>query len=80
MTTLATRLGKLESKLGGDDMERYLRSLSDEELEARIREIHGRLRAMLTSHGQECGSMPIQEVVDRLTEMEKAEAGHVDAA
>jgi hypothetical protein len=52
-STLRSRLDRIE-KHGGDAMQRYIASLTEEELEARCEELSARLRADLEANGQDC--------------------------
>ena len=74
MTHLQTRISKLEGQLGANDRERWLRSLTDEQLEARIAELDNECRALLTAQGVACDDMPIKEVIAHLEDLEKAGA------
>lgn len=53
MTSLRSRLDRIE-RHGGDAMQRYIASLSEEELEARCGELSARLRADLEAGGHDC--------------------------
>ena len=80
MTPLARRLTKLEGSLGYDDRDRWIKSLSDEELDAEIAALDSKARHCLEIRGVACADRDIKDVLDRLAEFEKVEAGHVDAA
>lgn len=72
---LATRVNRLEGKLGADDIERHVRSLTDEELEAQIAAIEA-----LTYAGAEAASidrvgMTSVQVAERLEELERGALG-----
>ena len=53
MTSLRSRLNRIENH-GGDAMQRYIASLSEEELDARSEELSARLRADLEANGHDC--------------------------
>lgn len=55
-SALRTRLDRIE-KHGGDAMQRYIASLSEEEMEARSEELSARLRADLETHGHDCAGL-----------------------
>ncbi len=74
MGALATRLTKLEDSLGDDDVDRWIRSLTDEELKAEIAALDARARQCLEVRGVPCADMDIKDVLDRLVELEAAEA------
>ena len=80
MPALATRLAKIENSLGADDMDRRIRSLSDEELDAEIAVLDAKARHCLEIRGVPCADMDIHDVLHRLAEVEKLEADNVDAA
>ena len=75
MTALTNRITKLEAAHGKDDMERWLNSLSDEELDARIEELDQSLRTSLTAEGIDCTAMNSKEVCAIVAEFE-ANGGH----
>lgn len=70
MTALTNRITKLEAVHGKDDMERWLNSLSDEELGARIEELDQSLRTSLTAEGIDCTGMSSKEVCAVVGEFE----------
>jgi hypothetical protein len=55
-STLRSRLNRIE-KHGGDAMQRYIASMTDEELEARCDELSARLRADLEANGHDCAGL-----------------------
>ena len=75
MTALMNRVTKLEAAHGKDDMDRWLNSLTDGELEARISELDQSLRASLAAEGIDCASMTSDEVCAVVAEFE-ANGGH----
>lgn len=80
MSTLANRLTKIEKSLGDDDMDRWIKSLTDEELEAEIAALGAKARHDLELRGVPSADMDIKDVLDRLLEFDRQEAEHVDAA
>ena len=74
MPALRSRISKLENHFGADDIDRWLRSLTDEELEAALAEVHLELRRRLEAFGEDAAQMTDEEVVRRLEEIEKANA------
>lgn len=76
MRSVETRIDKLESCFGADDKERYLRSLSDEELEAQIAELTKQLAAVLAQRGVDASQMTTTEVIARVEALEAADIGH----
>jgi len=62
MTNLRFRLDRIE-KHGGDAMQRYIASLSEEELEARCEELSARLRADLEADGHDCTGLDVNALV-----------------
>lgn len=70
MTALMNRVTKLEAAHGKDDMERWLNTLTDEQLEARITELDQSLRASLAAEGIDCASMTPDEVCAIVGEFE----------
>lgn len=75
MTALTNRITKLEAAHGKDEMERWLNSLSDEELDARIQELDQSLRNGLAAEGIDCTGMTSKEVCAIVAEFE-ANGGH----
>ena len=63
MVTIATRIAKLEAK-HGSDMDRWVNSLSDQQLEARISDLTVRIRASLTASGVDCSGLSDEEVCE----------------
>ena len=61
-------------QLRADDLERYVRSLSDDEIDARIVELDQAFRVTLASHGVECADMDIHKVMACLADIEKVVA------
>ncbi|MVS99252.1 hypothetical protein [Devosia marina] len=61
-SALRTRLDRIE-KLGGDAMQRYIASLSEEELEARCEELSARLRGELEANGHDCTGLDNNQLV-----------------
>lgn len=78
--TLQTRIAKLENARGKDDFERWVRTLTDEQLEAEIAKLDIRLRQHLEQHGVECTDMPIKDVMAQLEVLEAAEAAAASAS
>jgi len=68
--TLGSRIAKLEGSLGATDMDRWARSLSDEELDQALADIHLELRQRLAAAGVECADMAIEEVLRVLATFE----------
>lgn len=62
MSALRTRLDRIE-KHGGYAMQRYIASLSEEELEARCEELSARLRADLEANGHDCTGLDNNQLV-----------------
>ena len=68
--TFASRLSRLEGRLGTDSTERLIRSLSDEELDAQIAELTAAAQRALVAHQVDCSEMSIDEVIARLEALE----------
>ncbi len=66
MAALGIRISKLEGALGADDIERRVRSLSDEQLDAEIARLDEKARHCLEERGVRCADMPITDVLARL--------------
>lgn len=73
MSPLAKRIDRLEGTLGADDTDRWLRTLTDEELEAEIERLGVKARQYLEAMGVPCADIEIKDVVARLEEIERAE-------
>ena len=78
MTALINRITKLEAAHGKDDMDRWLNSLTDEQLEGRITELDQSLRSSLAAEGIECAGMTSDEVCAIVSEFE-ANGGQIPA-
>ena len=72
---LATRVNRLERKLGADDMERDVRSLSDDELGAQIATLEVCIYAMADAAGIDRSGMTSMQVAERLEELERSSHG-----
>ncbi len=66
MRGLASRVDRLEMRRGADGTERWLRSLSDEQLAAEIARLDEKARHCLEERGVRCADMPITDVLARL--------------
>jgi hypothetical protein len=75
-SNLASRVNRLEDKLGADDMERYVRSLSDDELGAQIAMLEVRIYAMADAAGIDRSGMTSMQVAERLEELERSSHGN----
>jgi hypothetical protein len=64
------RLAKPEKRAGADDIERWLNTLSDEDLEVRIAELDKSLRANLGAEGLDCAGMSSKDVCAVVGEFE----------
>jgi hypothetical protein len=64
--TLSTRIEKLERRQGPDEETRWLRSLSDEELEAQLAELYRQIRMDLAGRGIDCAGLSDHDVAARL--------------
>jgi hypothetical protein len=67
--TVATRLTRLEGRLGGNDTERWLRSLTDEELDAEIAELVSEAKGILAARGVDCADLSTSEVAAHLADL-----------
>lgn len=70
MTALTNRITKLEAAHGKDGMERWLNTLTDEQLESRIAELDQSLRASPATEGIDCTGMTSNEVCAIVGELE----------
>ncbi len=75
MVHMQVRIAKLEGHLGGDEIDRWVRALTDEQLAEEIASLGAELRGRLTAFGVRCEDMAIDEVAQRLEALETAEAG-----
>lgn len=62
-TQLRTRLSRIEKQRGSDALDRHVKSLTEDQLDARIEELTVRLRSELEAQGHECASMNSRQLV-----------------
>jgi len=72
--TLANRISKLEAVHGMDDRDRWLNSLSDDELDAEIIRVAAQLKASLVADGYPCADWS-NEQVTKLAKVVEAGGG-----
>lgn len=72
--SIRARVERLEQRGGEDETSRWLRSLTDEELEAEIERVHGQCRIVLTDCGIDCTNLPMERLIEELAAIEKAQA------
>ena len=63
MPGIANRIAKLEARYGSD-MDRFLRSLTEEELTSRLAEATANIRTCLMSAGIDCSSIDDERVCE----------------
>lgn len=78
MRGLASRVDRLEMRRGADSTERWLRSLSEEQLAAEIARCDAKCRKVLSAHGVDPSGMSTEDLVPALQALENAAAA--DAA
>jgi hypothetical protein len=71
--SVSARLCRLEGRFGADDTERWLRSLTDEQLDADLDGLLSAAKLLLSDRGIECSDMATGEVIARLEEVERSE-------
>lgn len=64
MVAIASRIAKLEARDGSTEMERWLNSLSEEQIDARISELTLKIRAGFMAIGVDCVGMDDAQVVE----------------
>ena len=64
MSSISNRVTKLEHARGDDDFNRYLRSLTDEELEQVIAEHDAKLRSQLEAEGIDTSGIPLGSLME----------------
>ena len=74
---ITARIDKLEKSRGGDETERWLRSLTDEQLEAEIARCDAKCREVLSAHGVDPSGMSTDALVPTLQALKDA-AGAVE--
>lgn len=74
MRGLASRVDRLEMRRGANGDERWLRSLSDEQLAAEIKRCDAKCRDVLSAHGVDPSGLSTDELVPALEALERAAA------
>lgn len=69
-TSLNARLARIEHERGSDPLDRWLRSLSDEELDAEIVRVTDEIRGELKARGIACGNAGTDELIHMARELE----------
>ena len=69
-TMMEARVTKLEGRMGKDDLDRWVRCLSDEELEGRLVEYNKRIRGCLTTAGVACQGLDTKALLALLEKTE----------
>jgi hypothetical protein len=72
MRGLASRVDRLEMRRGADGTERWLRSLSDEQLAAEIARCDAKCREVLSAHGVDPSDMSTDDLLPALQALEDA--------
>lgn len=63
VATIKQRVSKLEGHLGATEFDRWLKTASDEQLEARIAEVHAEIRRRLEEIGIACAGLSSRELL-----------------
>jgi len=74
-SSIMHRVAKLETSIGVHDLDRWVKSLSDKEIEEELDKLAGKIVEYLEGHGVACAGMSAAEVFDAARQYETEHPG-----